>query len=150
HRAAQIPAFSLPPTDELAVRRGVVRRNRVVVGIAACLAIALVIGGLLAFSGKSDRPTVKGQTLITQGVTDNVVKLGYIWAGSGVGAARAGDSAKACQARVDAQNAKGGINGRTIQLEAVDDQSGTGNLTAAKELVQNRHVFAVVNNSPFA
>ena len=31
HRAAQIPAFSMPPTDELAVRRGVVRRDRLVV-----------------------------------------------------------------------------------------------------------------------
>ena len=59
HRAAQIPAFSMPPTDELAVRRGVVRRNRLVVGIAACLAVALVIGGLLLFSRKSNGPTVE-------------------------------------------------------------------------------------------
>src|SRR5689334_13756182 len=59
HRAAQIPPFSMPPADELAVRRGVVRRHRLVVGIAACLAVALVIGGLLLFSGNSDGPTVE-------------------------------------------------------------------------------------------
>jgi YVTN family beta-propeller protein len=59
HRAAQIPAHSMPSTDELAVRRRVVRRNRLVVGIAACLAVALVIGGLLLFAGKSDGPTVE-------------------------------------------------------------------------------------------
>src|SRR6478735_9483793 len=59
HRAAQIPTFSMPSTDELAVRRGVLRRNRLVVAVAACLAIALVIGGLLIFSQKSNGPTVE-------------------------------------------------------------------------------------------
>ena len=59
HRAAQIEAFSMPPTDELAVRRRAVRRDRLVVGIAACLVVALVIGGLLLFSRSSDGPTVK-------------------------------------------------------------------------------------------
>ena len=57
---------------------------------------------------------------------------------------------KACQARVDAQNAKGGVNGRKIDLETVDDKSAGANLTAAQDLVQNRNVFAVVNNSSFA
>ena len=137
-------------TDELAVRRGVVRRDRLVVAIAACLVVALVIGGLLVLSRQSDGPTVVTPALNTQGVTDNLVKLGFIWAGTGVGASRVEDSASACQARVDAQNAKGGVNGRTIQLEAVDDMSSDANLTAAQDLVKNRKVFAVVNNSPFA
>jgi branched-chain amino acid transport system substrate-binding protein len=161
HRAAQIPPFSTPPTDELAVRRGFVRRNRLVVGIAACLVIALVIGGLLLFSRRSDGPTVKApagpppstagtRSLKTEGVTRNSVKLGFIWSGTGTGSADFEDSAKACQARVDAQNGKGGVDGRKIQLTTLDDQSGGGNLTAAQDLVQNRHVFAVVNNSSFA
>src|SRR6185312_12459947 len=59
HRAAQIPAFSMPPTDELAVRRGVMRRHRLVVAIAACVAFALVIGGLLIFAHDSHGPTVE-------------------------------------------------------------------------------------------
>ena len=33
---------------------------------------------------------------------------------------------------------------------AKDDQSSGQNLTAAQDLVQNDHVFAVVNESPFA
>ena len=57
HRAAQIPAYSMPPTDELAVRRRRVPRS-VIVGIAACLAVALVIGGALLFS-RSDGPSVQ-------------------------------------------------------------------------------------------
>jgi branched-chain amino acid transport system substrate-binding protein len=154
HRAAQIPAFSMPPTDELAVRRGVVHRDRLVGGIAACLAIALVIGGLVLVSRKSDGPTVEAPSgtrkLITEGITNDSVKLGFIWPGTGVGSPQFEDSAKACQARVDAQNAKGGVNGRTIQLETVDDMSSGANLSVAQDLVQNRKVFAVVNNSPFA
>ena len=150
HRAAQVPAFSMPPTDELAVRRGVVRRNRLVVAIAACLAIALVIGGLVLLSQKSNGPTVETPAGTRQGVTKDSVKLGFIWPGTGTAAPDFEDSAKACQARVDAQNAKGGVNGRKIQLTALDDMSGGGNLTAAQDLVQNRKVFAVVNNSPFA
>ena len=59
HRAAQVPPFSMPPTDELAVRRDGGRRDRLVVAIAACLVIALVIGGLLLFSRNSDGPTVE-------------------------------------------------------------------------------------------
>src|SRR4051794_1996736 len=59
HRAAQIEAFSMPPTDELALRRGVVHRSRMVVGIAACLVVGLVIGSLLLFPHKNDGPTVE-------------------------------------------------------------------------------------------
>ena len=94
--------------------------------------------------------TAGAQTLNTEGVTNNSVKLGFIWSGTGTAAPNFEDSAKACQARVDAENAKGGVNGRKIQLETVDDMSSGANLSGAKDLVQNRHVFAVVNNSSFA
>ena len=39
------------------------------------------------------------------------------------------------------------MNGRKIKLEYIDDKSGGGNLTAAQDLVQNRNVFAVIDNS---
>jgi len=42
-----------------------------------------------------------------QGVSKNSVKLGFIWSGTGVAAPNFQDSADACNARVDAQNAKG-------------------------------------------
>ena len=90
------------------------------------------------------------QTLNTQGVTNDSVKLGFIWSGTGAAAPNFEDSDKACKARIDAQNAQGGVNGRKIQLETVDDMSSGANLTGAQDLVQNRKVFAVVNNSSFA
>ena len=42
------------------------------------------------------------------------------------------------------------MNGRKINVEMVDDQSSGANKTAAQDLVQNKHVFMVVNNSSFA
>ncbi len=90
------------------------------------------------------------QSSSTEGVTKNSVKLGFIGSETGVASPNFQDTGKACQARVDAQNAKGGVNGRKIDLQAVDDASSGANLTAAQDLVKNRHVFAVVNNSSFA
>ena len=149
HRAAQIHAFAMPPTDELAVRRRVARRDRRVVAIAACLVVALVLGGLLLFSRNSTGPTVETPAGIDPGVTDKTVKLGYIFPQTGVGA-QSKSAGKACQARIDRANAAGGVNGRKIEVEYRDDQSSAANLTAAEDLVQNRKVFAVVNDSPFA
>jgi branched-chain amino acid transport system substrate-binding protein len=84
------------------------------------------------------------------GVTDKTVKLGYISSQTGVAAATHKNAHKACEGRIEAENAKGGVNGRKIEVEYIDDKSGAGNLTAAKDLVENRKVFAVVDNSAFA
>ena len=42
------------------------------------------------------------------------------------------------------------MNGRKIDVRDHRRQSSGANLTAAQDLVQNRDVFMVVNNSPFA
>jgi branched-chain amino acid transport system substrate-binding protein len=84
------------------------------------------------------------------GVSAKRVKLGYIFSETGVAGSTFKNAGKACKARVDRQNAEGGVNGRKIDMEIIDDQSSGANLTAAQDLVQNRKVFAVVNNSSFA
>jgi branched-chain amino acid transport system substrate-binding protein len=84
------------------------------------------------------------------GVTAKDITLGYISSQTGVAAATHKNAHKSCQARVDAENAKGGVNGRKIKLEIIDDKSSGANLTAAQDLVQNRNVFAVIDNSAFA
>ena len=117
------------------LRRGVRALGALSVGV---LAIGLTVGSAGA------------QTLNTQGVTNDSVKLGFIWSGTGAAAPNFQDSDKACKARIDAQNAQGGVNGRKIQLETVDDMSSGANLTGAQDLVQNRKVFAVIDNSSFA
>jgi branched-chain amino acid transport system substrate-binding protein len=84
------------------------------------------------------------------GVTDKQVTLGYITSETGVAASVLANADKSCKARVDAENAKGGVNGRKIKLETIDDTSSGANLTAAQDLVQNRNAFAVIDNSAFA
>ena len=82
------------------------------------------------------------------GVNDKAVKIGFISAQTGVAASVGKNTARACNARVDAQNASGGVNGRKIDLLAIDDTSSSANLTAAKDLVENENVFAVIDQSP--
>jgi branched-chain amino acid transport system substrate-binding protein len=111
--------------------------------------VGVVVAGLVGVGALAG--TAGGATEAAPGVTDDSVKLGYIYSGSGLASATHRHAGQACQARVDAQNAKGGVNGRTIELTAVDDQSGPGqNLTAAQDLIRNEDVFAVINNSALA
>jgi branched-chain amino acid transport system substrate-binding protein len=107
----------------------------------------LAVIGLLAVGITSG--VAGAQAANAPGVTDKSVKIGYISSTTGVAATQYARSAKACQARIDAQNAKGGVNGRKIDLQVVDDASSGANLTGAQDLVQNRNVFAVVDNSAF-
>ncbi|HEY3670553.1 MAG TPA: ABC transporter substrate-binding protein [Acidimicrobiia bacterium] len=86
----------------------------------------------------------------TPGVTKDSVKVGFISSETGVAASNFVGAPKGCQARIDAENAKGGVNGRKIDIVAIDDKSSGANLTSAKDLVQNQDAFAVVNDSPFA
>ncbi len=119
-------------------------RNKGALRAFAVVTIAgLAVTGLVA-SGAG------AQTSTDPGVTDKGVTIGYISSQTGVAAATHKNAHKSCQARVDAQNAQGGVNGRKINLEVIDDQSSGANLTAAQDLVQNRKAFAVIDNSAFA
>jgi branched-chain amino acid transport system substrate-binding protein len=108
-----------------------------------------VLAGLVsvfALSGVSAAATAGPD----QGVTDNSVKIGFIYSKTGVASATSGDSDIGCKARVGRENAQGGVNGRKIQVMYSDDQSSGANLTGAQDLVQNQHVFMIVNDSAFA
>jgi branched-chain amino acid transport system substrate-binding protein len=119
------------------LRQKSTRRALVAVALAGLLGAATLAGAAGA------------QAAEVPGVTRDTVKLGFISSQTGVASPTFEDSHKSCQARVDAQNAAGGVHGRKIDLEIVDDQSGP-NLTAAQDLVRSRNVFAVINNSGLA
>jgi len=110
--------------------------------LAVGAALGFATGGLLATSATA-------QSASSPGVTAKDITLGYISSETGVAASASEGSANGCKARIGAENAKGGVNGRKINLEAIDDKS-SANLNAAKDLVENRNAFIVVNDSAFA
>src|SRR5262245_64788963 len=112
------------------------------------VAIAIVAGlvGVLALSGSGGAATAGAD----EGVTNDKVKIGFIYSKTGVASATSGDSDIGCKARVGRENAKGGVNGREIEVEYFDDASSSANLTGAQNLVQNEKVFMIVNDSAFA
>jgi branched-chain amino acid transport system substrate-binding protein len=119
--------------------RGVKRR------LAAGAAALAIVGGLCA----TVAPTASAAE--DSGVTADAVKLGFVFSKTGVASSTFADSDKGCEARVARENAKGGVNGREVQVEYGDDQSSPAtNQTVVQDLVQNKDVFMVMNDSSFA
>lgn len=112
--------------------------------------VALAVVAVSATTASVFATNASAQTSRAPGVTKDAVTLGFIFSETGTQSEAFKDGGKACQARIDRQNATGGVNGRTVKIEAVDDQSSGANLTAAQDLAQNRKVFAVINESGFA
>jgi branched-chain amino acid transport system substrate-binding protein len=113
-------------------------RCTVTVTIAITVAVALSGVGGAATPGPD------------QGVTDEAIKIGFIYSKTGVAASTSGSSDIGCKARIGRENAKGGVNGRKLEVDYVDDQSSAANLTQAQSLVQNEHVYMIINDSAFA
>ena len=113
--------------------------------IGASIAVTALVG-VLAVSGVTGAGAA---ATLDDGVSADSIKIGYVTSQTGVAGSTFQNADKGCQARVERENAKGGVNGRKVEVEYVDDQSAQ-NLTAVQNLVQNDHVFMVVNNSPFA
>jgi ABC-type branched-subunit amino acid transport system substrate-binding protein len=117
-------------------------RGRLTGAVSLTVAVGLAALGLTSVGAGA-------QSSNEPGVTAKSVKIGYIFSETGVAASSFKNAGKAFQARIDRQNAQGGVNGRRIETEIIDDQSSAANLTAAHDLIENRKVFALVNNSSF-
>ena len=77
------------------------------------------------------------------------LNITYISSLTGPAASEFGDSQPGCVARVDLQNAEGGVNGRKIHLSVVDDEtSPTLTSTAVQGAISNGAI-GIVSNSPF-
>ena len=85
------------------------------------------------------------------GAAKSPIVIGYISDLTGFAASTFADGPGGAKARIDAQNAKGGVNGHPLKLVVEDDQSSpTTNLTAAQDLVSNKHAMVIINFSAFA
>jgi branched-chain amino acid transport system substrate-binding protein len=112
---------------------------------AACGSSSKSTGATSATSGAATSPTTGGTG---QAPTGSPIKIGFIYSATGGASSSYVDSEFGAQARIDAQNAAGGVNGHPLQLSVADDTSSpSGNQTAAQELVQAKQVFGVIEDS---
>jgi branched-chain amino acid transport system substrate-binding protein len=129
-------------------------------GIAMLLAAIVVVAGCgssskksSATGGSSGSVTTTGgsseSVTTTGGSSGSPISIGFIIDKTGVGASSFINAQYAAEARIDAQNAAGGVNGHRLVLVEEDSQStSTGNLTAAQLLVQ-KGVFGIIEDSSF-
>ena len=114
-------------------------------------AVAAVAVASLATIGVVATAPARSSSKVHAASPTRAVKFGYIFSKTGVASSTFQNADKGCQARVDRQNAAGGVNGRKIEVEWSTTSRAAANMTAAKDLVQNSDVFMVViNNSSFA
>jgi branched-chain amino acid transport system substrate-binding protein len=83
----------------------------------------------------------------TPGVTANSVTIGLITEETGPGAPPAMGLVRGAQARVDQQNAEGGVEGRRIKLIVKDDQTNPVTDQTATSALISSGVFGVVDDS---
>lgn len=89
-----------------------------------------------------------GNQASAPGVTADQVTVGVIWSGTGAASSEYVDYVKAIQARFAQQNAQGGVFGRKLEVQVVDDQtSPNADQSGAQELV-SKGVFGLIGASP--
>jgi branched-chain amino acid transport system substrate-binding protein len=121
-------------------------RTAAVVGLVV-LAGAACSSSSKSSGGASNAPA--GNTASAPGVSANSINVGFISSVVGVAAPNFINYPKGAQARIDQQNAQGGVNGRQIHMTIADDGgSVTQNLTAAQSLV-SQNVFGIIAGTPF-
>src|SRR6266542_3241001 len=104
-------------------------------------------GSTVFVPGKNGTAAGKANYASAPGVDANVIKLGIIVPMDGPAAQLGRPLYRATQAYVNALNARGGIHGRLVELflQTACINCEDENLLAAKALVEQKHVFAVVN-----
>jgi branched-chain amino acid transport system substrate-binding protein len=76
------------------------------------------------------------------------LNITYISSLTGPAATEYGNSQQGCVARVDLQNAEGGVRGRKIDLSIVDDQTNPSLTSTAVQGAISNGAIGIVANSP--
>lgn len=121
--------------------------------VSAALAIATISVGTAALAAPAPAPTSSSKPTtcpVEDGVTTNSVTVDLIMPKTGPSAPTYVGFDAAARLRIDQENAKGGVFGRKIRLNAVLDDQGSGAVqtgTAVKAIEDDR-VFGVLVTSP--
>jgi branched-chain amino acid transport system substrate-binding protein len=106
---------------------------------------------LSACGSSSKKPASQGSTSPSSasGASQSALTIGLVMPETGSASDTYTGVARAAQARIDVQNAAGGVNGQQIKLLVKDDTSTpTGNATATQELISS-NVLGLIQISPF-
>lgn len=115
--------------------------------VAVAAASAVLVATTAACGSSSPGDAASG-ACNSNGVSANQIQLGSLVSQTGVNSSVWEPFAQGVQARIDLQNAQGGIHGRTLILSTADDASSTAqNLSAAQQLVEGHHALAVLEGS---
>lgn len=109
----------------------------------AVAVVSSLLAGCAAAGGSAAR--TEAAPCDAPGYSANQIKLGFIYPNSGATATALSASKSGFDARIAEANANGGIYGRQIVTDWRDD-AGTpgGNLQGAEDLVDQQHVFGLV------
>jgi ABC-type branched-subunit amino acid transport system substrate-binding protein len=130
------------------LKRRVAWRRRAAVGRAwSVLAVVLVIlvagvGAYVALApGSSAAPTCSGAA--SPAFTSSTIKIGFLYEKSGNGVSNGYAARIGAELAVNQTNAGGGVDGKTIDLVAMDDQTNPPTATSGAEALDGQGVLAI-------
>jgi len=112
----------------------------------AAVLLALLFGGVTQTSAGA----ASGLQASAPGITPTTITVGLITEESGSGASGAFGIPQSFKARIDLQNAQGGVDGRKIKFIVEDDASQSSDNGTAAAALLSKGVFAIDDNSAFA
>ncbi|HLN15542.1 MAG TPA: ABC transporter substrate-binding protein [Acidimicrobiales bacterium] len=113
-------------------------------GPLAALSVLAAVGYPTAPAGATG-----GLTASAPGVTPTTITIGYPVAETGVAATTFQDAPAGAMARVAYQNAHGGVDGRKLVLDVVNDESSPNLVLSSAEDLVSRGVFGVIGFDAF-
>jgi branched-chain amino acid transport system substrate-binding protein len=89
-----------------------------------------------------------GTTAITAGASPAPITIAYITDLTGEGGSENGTSPAGFEARLDQQNAEGGVNGHKLLPLIIDDQTNPSEIATAVQSAISKGAFGIVSQSP--
>src|ERR1700728_681777 len=89
-----------------------------------------------------------GTTAISAGASPAPITLAYITDLTGEGGSENATSPAGFEARLDLQNAEGGVNGHKLVPLVIDDQTSPTEITTAVQDAISKGAFSIVAQSP--
>lgn len=111
--------------------------------------VTLAVSACSSSSGSSSASSGSTLTASDKGVTSSTITLGLITSETGLAQAAYDGVVAAAKARIALQNAEGGVDGRQLKLDVVDDQSTSAGNASASSNLASADVFGVIDVSSF-